>query len=126
MEPICLFPGCGRTTRTMGLCATHYAQKNRGKGLTPIRTHANAHTETECSFEGCSLTVESRGLCPTHYRQQLRGRPLSTFTSPMSREGGCSREDCDFLIASRGLCSAHYQQDRRRIRREQQAVTREA
>lgn len=33
----CSFDGCGRRSRSDGLCASHYLQKFKGKKLTPIR-----------------------------------------------------------------------------------------
>lgn len=33
----CLFRGCGRRVKTLGMCAGHYAQFRRGGALTPLR-----------------------------------------------------------------------------------------
>jgi len=35
---ICDYPGCGRKHECNGLCHSHQAQLNRGRGLSPIRT----------------------------------------------------------------------------------------
>src|SRR3712207_4159022 len=51
----CGFPGCGRRTRTMGLCQTHYKQQLRGEELKPIALKRPKRKGT-MRYAGLSLT----------------------------------------------------------------------
>jgi len=81
----CEFPGCKNAYRAQGLCASHYSQRQRGRGLTPIIRHAP--NVGECSFEGCSMPAKATGLCKGHYWQKSMGKKLKKIERHTGRDG---------------------------------------
>lgn len=77
----CSFDGCGRPALNKKLCSGHYAQKQRGKELTPLRTCKPRYGPV-CSFEGCELPHFTKGYCNGHRQQLTR---LGTVTPLRAR-----------------------------------------
>lgn len=91
----CIFPGCEREHKCVGLCAPHYQQKVKGKTLAPTR----AFRSHACSFALCERETKAKGLCGAHYQQHRRGMNLQAqriigdndrrFESYVSKTDGC-------------------------------------
>jgi len=64
----CGFPGCGRRTRAMGLCQTHYKQQLRGEELKPIALK-RAKRKGTMRYAGLSLTEHCVRMIKTRAEQ---------------------------------------------------------
>lgn len=57
-----------------GLCTAHYAQRLKGKCMTPIAPGRARREGRVCEFAGCIGPARSGGLCTGHYQQSKKGR----------------------------------------------------
>jgi len=80
---MCKFDGCGRTKLVaFGLCGTHYAQRRRGKELTPIQVaeHVDRIIDNDWRYSKDGYVVK-RGVNGNKYQhrivmEEILGRPL--------------------------------------------------
>lgn len=101
-EDTCIVAGCGRASRTLGLCAGHYRQFWKHGKITNINLQMRrGRSEVRlCSVPECGRTHLARGLCKTHYYQK--------HVRPQDNPRRCSVDGCDKPHLARGMCSAHY------------------
>lgn len=71
---ICAVDGCCKQVRAKGLCAGHYARKERTGETGPAVLRMSSGGA--CLVEGCEQKAESKGYCCTHYgRLRRHGSP---------------------------------------------------
>ena len=85
----CTFAGCGRPSRSGGLCWGHGTQKKRGQDLTPLQVHVR-QTRT-CTFPGCANSARALNLCSGHYRQEHAGEQLRPLLGTDKHDHECKR-----------------------------------
>jgi len=100
----CNIPGCGKPTRSRGLCATHLWRASHGKDLNaPVRRH---DASARCKIDGCDYPVRARGWCNNHYH--LWRRNGSPHLVRAMQSGLCTIEGCARPKHAHGICKAHY------------------
>ncbi len=117
---MCSFDSCERPQYCGSLCRGHYAQRRRGRDLTPIATRGGYGPV--CSFAECELPSQAKGLCRRHYQQHLRGGSLAPIRTigalvecrqcsrPFARTNGrselCSTA-CRLAVISKRQCDLY-------------------
>lgn len=106
MTSLCAVAGCGKPSRSNGLCKTHDSRRRRGQPLDePLRELWDG--PRECSIGGCGRQYFCGGLCVAHYARKIRGMVIDAPMSPR-RRGECSVDGCDRRGNHRGICDMHY------------------
>jgi Recombination endonuclease VII len=95
-------------TLKSALCQQHYAQRLKGKPMTP---YAKKYDNTECrAVAGCPDEVTTIGLCSRHRGQHYRNRPFTDWrVSNINNK--CSFSECTRNGYARGYCRAHWEQN---------------
>lgn len=111
---VCSVIDCGRATRVVGLCQTHYDYKRHGRPLKALRSILNPLPL--CPVSGCTKPIISRGYCYNHYANFKRcGNPLGAGKRNATPLPPCSMGGCHRLAISLkyGLCGLHDGRKRR-------------
>ena len=70
-EKPCIVDGCGRMSRSRGLCNTHYQRWLRHNDPS-VSLINRSGKKAECVMTGCHSPAQARGLCKTHYANYRR------------------------------------------------------
>lgn len=93
MTTFCTFKGCDRSCHTKGLCRSHYQQKRRGNGLTPLKERSKRSSCIECE-----KSVYARNLCRYHYDQRRRGRSRKKNKRIPGTPGAFFKNSCGYSV----------------------------
>lgn len=77
----CQFEGCERRAIAKGYCGSHYAQLQRGNGLSPLR---NRKVRLTCTKSDCDNLHYAKGFCRKHYQDLLREKGVKPKRSKAS------------------------------------------
>lgn len=90
LTPLCTIPDCGRESRALKLCDTHYRRKKQGLDPAAAILRASHKKRPDCLVMGCQRISDFKNLCATHYRNALRHHiPVPKYVEIMESPCGC-------------------------------------